>query len=61
MRRLVVFVVVVMGVLAAGSLAEAQLGSAVIRGTVTDAQGGVLPGVSIVVTHVDTDARDGSY
>lgn len=34
----------------------AQVTSATIRGTVTDSTGGVLPGVDITITHLDTNS-----
>ncbi len=51
-----------------GSPAFAQQGSAEVRGRVTDAQGGALPGVTIVVRHQESGvfrqvstSSDGSY
>src|SRR5438552_13895704 len=50
------------------SSAEAQLPTATILGTIKDATGAVLPGVSVTVTHVETgqvrttiSAEEGSY
>ncbi|MDA2933216.1 carboxypeptidase regulatory-like domain-containing protein [Acidobacteria bacterium AH-259-D05] len=39
------------------SLAWAQVTTATILGTVTDATGGVLPGVSVTVTHLETNTE----
>ena len=58
--------------LALGSLvavaAEAQQGGSAIRGRITDQQQGILPGVSIVVTHAESGTiretvtgEDGTY
>lgn len=54
--------------LLAGSGARAQQGRGELRGTVTDEQGGALPGVSILITNQDTgtfreivSGADGSY
>ena len=41
-------------ILCAASSLSAQQGTSSIAGKVTDAQGGVLPGVNIVVTNEDT-------
>src|SRR4051812_43262536 len=49
--------VVVCLVLAAALPARAQNDTGEISGVVRDAQGGVLPGVMIVATHLDTGAR----
>jgi len=50
------------------TVADAQQGSSAIRGRVTDEQGAVLPGVSILVTHAEsgtiretTTTGDGDY
>lgn len=40
--------------LLAGGIASAQQGTSELRGKVADAQGGVLPGVSVTVTNQDT-------
>ncbi len=52
----------------AAAVAEAQQGTSAIRGRVTDAQGGVLPGVAILVTHQESgtfrqtvSGEDGTY
>ena len=52
MRRLRIGVV--LGVLVCATAAFAQQGTSEIGGKVIDAQGGVLPGVAIVVTNEDT-------
>src|SRR6266536_939385 len=44
----------VLVLLALAAAAGAQVSSAVLQGVVTDAQGGVLPGVTAVITNVDT-------
>src|SRR5262249_44461264 len=41
-------------ILALASAAAAQVSSAILQGVVSDAQSGVLPGVSITITNVDT-------
>jgi hypothetical protein len=48
------FVVAIMSAFCIASTAGAQQGTAEIGGKVVDAQGGVLPGVNIVVTNEDT-------
>jgi hypothetical protein len=40
------------GSLVVASFAAAQQGGSAIRGRITDQQQGILPGVSIVITHV---------
>ena len=64
-RRMCVFVVVF---LVAAGVAWAQQGTADLRGRVVDQQGGVLPGVTIVVRHQDSglfretvSGTDGSF
>ena len=54
--------------LVAPPLARAQTGTSEIGGKITDPQGGVLPGVAIVITNEDTGvfrevvtSADGSY
>ena len=54
--------------LVAPPLARAQTGTSEIGGKVTDPQGGILPGVAIVITNQDTGVfrelvtgADGSY
>src|SRR5437867_12392518 len=44
----------VLVLLALAAAAGAQVSSSVLQGVVTDAQGGVLPGVTVVITNVDT-------
>ena len=44
----------VLVLLALAAPAGAQVSSSVLQGVVTDAQGGVLPGVTVVITNVDT-------
>jgi len=44
-------------ILLGASLVAAQTASAVIQGTITDHQGGVLPGVSVTATNTDTGLR----
>ena len=68
MRRLALLVLVVDVSLCLAAPALAQQGTAEIGGKVTDQQGGVLPGVAIVVTNEDTGVfretvsnPDGSY
>jgi hypothetical protein len=48
--------VVVFGLVLAGALA-AQSNTAELTGTVRDSQGGVLPGVVVVATHIDSGTR----
>ena len=67
MRRLVLGLSLVL-LLCAAAPALAQQGTAQIGGKITDAQGGVLPGVAIVVTNEDTgilrevtSTAEGSY
>jgi hypothetical protein len=62
------FIVLLVGVLVAAVAAEAQQGTSAIRGRVTDAQGGILPGVAITVTHAESgtvretvSGEDGTY
>ena len=68
MRRIVAASVVVAACLLLASRADAQQGIASMRGSVLDAQGAVLPGVSVVVTHQESGVfrevisnADGSY
>jgi hypothetical protein len=63
-----VLAVVGLAFLAFAAGANAQQGTASIRGSVADAQGGVLPGVTVVVTHQESGVyrevvsnADGSY
>ena len=42
--------------LATASLAEAQITRGALVGTVRDASGGMVPGVTVTVTNVDTNA-----
>ena len=42
------------GLLVVAATAHAQQGTSAIRGRISDAQGGVLPGVAIVVTHAES-------
>jgi len=58
----------VLGSLALATSAAAQQGGSAIRGRITDQQQGILPGVSIVVTHVENGTTretvtgtDGTY
>src|SRR5437868_15346352 len=60
--------VVVLGYVAIARVAEAQLTTGTISGTVKDSSGAVIPGVAITATNVDTglnrtgtSAADGSY
>jgi hypothetical protein len=66
MRR--VLAVVGLALLAFAPTANAQQGTSSLRGRVLDAQGGVLPGVTVVVTHQESGVyrevvsnADGSY
>ena len=52
-----VLLATLVAVLLAPALASAQTNTGEIAGTVRDAQGGVLPGVTVVAEHVDTAAR----
>ena len=45
------------GLLWPGRGAVAQTVTGTIQGTVTDTSGGVLPGVTVTITHVDTGAE----
>ena len=67
-RTTVVVVVAIALLLGAGADTRAQQGRAELRGSVTDEQGGALPGVSILITNQDTgtfrevvSSGDGSY
>ena len=67
-RTTVVVVVAVALLFGAGADTRAQQGRAELRGSVTDEQGGALPGVSILITNQDTgrfreivSSGDGSY
>ena len=70
MRRTTVVLAAVVLLFAAGAATttHAQQGRAELRGSVTDEQGGALPGVSILITNQDTgtfrevvSSADGSY
>ena len=56
MGRFLVVVIVALSVLSTSALVSAQQGTSQISGKVTDAQGAVLPGVSVVVKNEDTGA-----
>ena len=68
MKRTSAILVAVALLLAAGTATQAQQGRAELRGSVTDEQGGALPGVSILITNQDTgrfreivSGADGSF
>ncbi len=68
MKRTTTILVAVALLLGAGTAANAQQGRAELRGSVTDEQGGALPGVSILITNQDTgtfreivSSGDGSF
>ncbi|HXD51545.1 MAG TPA: carboxypeptidase-like regulatory domain-containing protein, partial [Burkholderiales bacterium] len=42
---------------AAIASAQSQAANGAIEGTISDAQGGVLPGVTVTVFHIDTGAE----
>lgn len=52
--RLVLAVVVGVGPFAGPALAQSTAANGAIEGTVTDASGGVLPGVTVTVTNIET-------
>src|SRR5215510_9066922 len=55
LRRRVLFVALILGFLAGrGSIAWAQTTNGVISGIVSDAQGGVLPGVTLTLRNAET-------
>ena len=53
--RLVGLAALVLGVATAPAYAQSQAINGTIEGTVQDAQGGVLPGVTVTITHLDTN------
>ena len=68
MRRFLTRLSLLTLVLLVGVAAEAQQGGATIRGRVTDQQEGILPGVALVVTHMENgtvretvSGPDGTY
>jgi len=59
MRRGVMALLMAGALLAASTVAFAQVEQGTIAGTVFDKSGGVVPGATVVATHVDTKvARD---
>src|SRR5262245_41667621 len=52
-----VFVALVSLVLAAPAFAQSQAANGSIEGTVVDSSGGVLPGVTVTITNLDTGAE----
>jgi hypothetical protein len=55
--RPVLVILIVAAVVVAATAAVGQTASGTLSGTVIDAQGGVLPGVTIVVVYAPTGAR----
>src|SRR5438552_18173126 len=53
----VCFVTLLTLVLAGPALAQSQAANGAIEGTVVDASGGVLPGVTVTITNVETGAE----
>src|SRR5262245_11653441 len=53
-RRVIQFTALILAMLGLAVPARAQVANAVITGIVTDAQGGVLPGVTITVRDADS-------
>ena len=52
-----VFVVLALVIAAPAAFAQSQATNGAIEGTITDASGAVLPGVSVTVTHAETGAE----
>jgi carboxypeptidase family protein len=54
MRRVARLAMLIALVWARPGFAQSQAINGTIEGTVTDGQGGVLPGVTVTITHIDT-------
>src|SRR5687768_5064234 len=55
--RRVVFVIMALLALAGHASAQSQAANGTIEGTITDASGGLLPGVTVTVRNTDTGAE----
>lgn len=56
-RRVLAFLLVALVAWAGPAFGQSQAINGTIEGTVKDAQGGVLPGVTVTITHLDTSAQ----